>query len=107
MISNFFSKNSIQFILIIPLSDSKTQMQFRSCDIDTVEGKKYEHAVFLLLGKGKRKKKEKPPKMVAETEKGAEGEPSDILRCQRVRWSKNWFWKKNHRSWDLYSMKRP
>ncbi|XP_075261151.1 guanylate cyclase soluble subunit beta-2-like [Convolutriloba macropyga] len=54
--------------------DSKTQMQFRSCDIDTVEGKKYEHAVFLLLGKGKRKKKEKPPKMVAETEKGAEGQ---------------------------------
>ncbi|XP_063729019.1 guanylate cyclase soluble subunit beta-2-like [Symsagittifera roscoffensis] len=54
--------------------DSKTQIQFRSCDIDTVEGNSYEHAVFLLLGKGKRKKKEKPPKMVAETEKGAEGQ---------------------------------
>ena len=57
-----------------PSLDSKTQMNFRSSDVETIENIQYEHAVFLLLGKGKRKRKEKPPKMVAETEKGAEGQ---------------------------------
>nr|QFQ66888.1 gucy1a protein [Hofstenia miamia] len=54
--------------------DTKTVIQFKSQNVDIIKEDTYEHAVFLLLGKGRRQKKVKPPKMVAETEKGSEGQ---------------------------------